>query len=59
MATLNDEIVRFRRLPHLGPRLVSQAADPAANEPEAFAGHIAAGTRQGAQAIRQAGIRPE
>jgi tripartite-type tricarboxylate transporter receptor subunit TctC len=59
VAKLNDEIVRILRLPEVEQRLVAQAADPVASEPEDFAGHIAAETRKWAQVIRQAGIRPE
>ena len=59
VAKLNDEIVRILRLPEVEQRLIAQAADPVASEPEAFAGHIAAETRKWAQVIKQAGIRPD
>jgi tripartite-type tricarboxylate transporter receptor subunit TctC len=59
VAKLNDEIVRILRLPEVEQRLVSQAAEPVASEPEVFAEHIAAETRKWAQVIKQAGIKPE
>lgn len=59
VAKLNDEIVRILRLPEVEQRLVAQAAEPVASEPEAFAEHIAAETRKWAQVIKQAGIRAE
>jgi tripartite-type tricarboxylate transporter receptor subunit TctC len=59
VAKLNDEIVRILRLPEVEQRLIAQAADPVASEPEAFAGHIAAETRKWSHVIRQSGIRPE
>jgi tripartite-type tricarboxylate transporter receptor subunit TctC len=59
VAKLNDEIVRILRLPEVEQRLVSQAAEPVASEPQAFAQHIANETRKWAQVVKQAGIRPD
>jgi len=59
VAKLNAEIVRSLRLPDVEQRLVAQAADPVASDPDAFARHIAAETRKWAKLIKQAGIKAD
>src|SRR5690606_34601695 len=56
VAKLNGEIVRILRLPEVEQRLIAQAADPVASDPDAFARHIAAETRKWAELIKRTGI---
>lgn len=59
VAKLHAETVRILRLPDVEQRLIAQAADPVASDPDAFARHIADETRKWAKVIRQAGIKPD
>jgi len=59
VSKLNAEIVRILRLPEIEQRLIAQAADPVASDPNVFARHIAAETRKWATLIKQTGIKPD
>jgi len=58
VARLNAEIVRTLRLPDIEQRLRAQAADAVANDPRAFARHVAAETQRWSKVIKQVGIKP-
>ncbi len=58
VAKLNAELVRTLRLPDIEQRLRAQEADAIANDPRAFARHVAAETQRWSKVIRHAGIKP-
>jgi len=58
VAKLNAELVRTLRLPDIEQRLLAQAADAVANDPQSFARHVAAETQRWSKVIKQAGIKP-
>jgi tripartite-type tricarboxylate transporter receptor subunit TctC len=59
VAKLNSEFLRVLRLPDIEQRLLAQAADAVASDPQSFARHIAAETQRWSKVIKQAGIKPE